>query len=133
MSAHAKKQEAKAPEPAPVNEGASKRAFEGAAPIAAQEIGEQLMDLAKNANSALNGLSDAIGLTEKVEKNPYGMIAAALGVGYVVGGGLFTPTTARLVRMGMKLASVPMVRDRLLDVAESALDGFLDQTKKRNG
>lgn len=83
---------------------------------------EAVIDLAKNANSAINGVSDAIGLTEKVEKAPYAMVAAALGVGYVVGGGLFTPTTARLVRMGMKLAAIPAVRNRLLDVAEAAID-----------
>lgn len=86
---------------------------------------EAVIDLAKNANSAINGVSDAIGLTEKVEKAPYAMVGAALGLGYVVGGGLFTPTTARLVRMGMKLASIPAVRDRLLDVAEAAIDGVL--------
>lgn len=130
MSEHAKKQEPKSAPPPPADD-ATKRAFEGAAPMAAQEIGEQLETLAKNANSALNGFSDAVGLTEKVEKNPYAMVAAALGVGYVVGGGLFTPTTARLIKMGMKLASVPLVRDQLLDAAEHALETFVEQAKKR--
>jgi hypothetical protein len=96
---------------------------------AGEEILEGIQSLAKNANAALNGLSDAAGLTPRVEQNPYGMIAAALGAGYVVGGGLFTPTTMRLVRLGMKLASVPMVRDRLLDAAEAALDGVLESSK----
>lgn len=89
------------------------------------ELAETITDAAKKANSALNGVSDAIGLTEKVEQAPYAMVAAALGLGYVVGGGLFTPTTVRLVRMGMKLTAIPMVRDRLLDVAEAAIDGVL--------
>jgi hypothetical protein len=88
---------------------------------------EGLKRVARTASSALNGLADAAGLTPKVEQNPYGMVAAALGIGYVVGGGLFTPTSARLVRMGLKLAAVPAVRDRLLDVAEAALDGLLAQ------
>lgn len=92
---------------------------------------ENVKELAKDANSALNGLSDAVGLTEHVEKAPYAMIGAALGVGYVVGGGLFTPTTARLIRMGMKLAAIPQVRDRLLDVAESAIDGVLASAARR--
>ena len=86
---------------------------------------DSVKELAKDANSALNGLSDAVGLTEHVEKAPYAMIGAALGVGYVIGGGLFTPTTARLIRMGMKLAAIPQVRDRLLDVAEAAIDGVM--------
>jgi hypothetical protein len=59
------------------------------------------------------------------------MIAAALGVGYVLGGGLFTPTTARLLRLGMKLASIPLVRDQLLDVAEAAVDGVLGSQAKK--
>lgn len=93
-------------------------------------IADTVVELAKDANSALNGVSDAVGLTEQVEKAPYAMVAAALGVGYVVGGGLFTPTTTRLLRLGMKLASIPQVRDRLLDVAEAAIDGVLANAKK---
>ncbi len=88
-------------------------------------ITETVVDLAKEANSALNGVADAVGLTEKVTQAPYAMVAAALGAGYVVGGGLFTPTTSRLIRLGMKLAAIPAVRDRLLDVAEAAIDGVL--------
>lgn len=103
---------------------------EDAAPIAAKEIGEQVTEVLQNANSALNGVADAVGITEKVEQSPYGMVAAALGVGYVLGGGLFTPTTFRVLRIGMKLASIPAVRDRLLDVAESAVDGILSSQKK---
>jgi hypothetical protein len=91
----------------------------------ANPVVEQVQEALQTANSTLNGLADAAGLTPKVEASPYGMVAAALGVGYVLGGGLFTPTTLRLVRLGMKLASIPAVRDRLLDVAESAVDGVL--------
>lgn len=108
---------------------AAARAAKGAAPMVAQELGEQLQELAQNANSALNGVADATGLTEKVEQSPYGMMAAALGVGYVLGGGLFTPTTMRLLRMGAKLATIPLVRDKLLDVAEAAVDGLVAQMK----
>ncbi len=93
---------------------------------------EQAKELAKDTNSALNGVADAVGLTEKVEKNPYGLVAAALGIGYVVGGGLLTPTTARLLRLGMKLASVPIVQDKLLEVAETVLDSMLAQDKAKS-
>ncbi|MEW5737317.1 MAG: hypothetical protein AB1938_00235 [Myxococcota bacterium] len=106
------------------------RAAKGAAPMVAQELGEQLRELASNANSALNGVSDAVGLTEKVEKNPYGMVAAALGIGYVLGGGLFTPTTMRILKMGSRLAAIPAVRDRLLDVAEAAVDGLVSRMQE---
>ncbi len=92
---------------------------------------ETARELAKDANSALNGMADAVGLTDQVEKAPYAMIGAALGVGYIVGGGLFTPTTARLLRMGMKLAAIPQVRDRLLYVAEAAIYGVLSNANKK--
>lgn len=94
-------------------------------------IFQTVQELAKDANSAVNGMADAVGLTDQVEKAPYAMIGAALGVGYIVGGGLFTPTTARLLRMGMKLAAIPQVRDRLLDVAEAAIDGVLSNAAKK--
>lgn len=81
------------------------------------------------ARASGEGLMDAVDLKGRVERNPYGMVAAALGVGYVLGGGLFTPTTARILRLGMKLAAVPLVRDELLGLAESAVDGILDRTR----
>lgn len=76
------------------------------------------------------GLLDAVDLQGRVDRHPYGMVAAALGFGYLLGGGLFTPTTARLFRIGIKLAAVPLVRDGLLSFAESAIDGVLDRTRK---
>ena len=49
-----------------------------------------------------------------MKRNPYGTVAAALGIGYVLGGGLFTPLTARIVRLGlrigMRLAVLPLLK-----------------------
>ncbi|MFO0599331.1 MAG: hypothetical protein U0228_28750 [Myxococcaceae bacterium] len=105
----------------------------GVGSLLPDDVKDTVIDLAKNANSALNGVSDAVGLTEKVEQAPYAMVAAALGIGYVVGGGLFTPTTARLFKLGMKLTSIPAVRNRLLDVAEAAIDGVLANAAGHDG
>lgn len=99
-------------------------------PLAGTGLGEQILDWAKDVNHALNGAASAVGLAEKVERSPYALVGTALGVGYVLGGGLFTATTARLMRMGFKLAKVPVVQDKLLEVAEAALDGLLANTKK---
>ncbi len=85
---------------------------------------------AESASSAINGAADAAGLSERVAENPYGMVSAALAIGYVAGGGLFTATTARLVALGFKLATVPFVQDHVLGYFESALDGVLRQTRK---
>jgi hypothetical protein len=52
-------------------------------------------------------------LTSLVVEHPVGALAAAIGVGYVVGGGLFTRLTSRLLRLGLRLgiqlAVVPML------------------------
>ena len=108
-------------------------AGQGEAPRAfpSEELKQTVEHLAKDANSALNGIADAVGLTEKVDRAPYAMVAAALGVGYVVGGGLFTPTTMRLLRLGLKLASVPPIRERLLDLAESAVDSVVQNAEAK--
>ena len=62
----------------------------------------------------------------RVKRNPYGTSRPALGIGYLLGGGLFTPLTGRLVglglRIGLRLAVLPVVRDELAELAE-ALDG----------
>lgn len=95
-----------------------------------ESMGETVAGAAKNAGEAVNGAAEAVGLADRVAANPYGMVAAAIGVGYVAGGGLFTPTTGRLIELTLKLASVPFVRGRLLDMAENAVEGILQQTRK---
>jgi hypothetical protein len=102
--------------------------LQGMAPRAAEELKENLKKFATTASSALNGVSDAAGLSEKVNESPYGMALAAIGVGYVLGGGLFTSTTVRMVRLGARVAAIPVVRDRLIDAVEAAVDGLLDST-----
>jgi hypothetical protein len=52
-----------------------------------------------------------------VRDHPVGALATAVGVGYAVGGGLFTRLTSRLVqvafRLGVKLALLPMLEREL--------------------
>lgn len=77
--------------------------------------------------------SEVLGVQARVEKHPYGMLAAAFGVGYVIGGGLFTPTTGRILGLGARLVGVPMVRNALLDLAEAAVDGLLQKSAADSG
>ena len=93
----------------------------------ASHAAHEFYDEAKDAGQ---GLADVVDLKGRVQRNPYGMIAAGLGVGYLLGGGLFTATTSRLLRLGLKIAAVPLVRDELLSFAESAIDGVLDRGRK---
>jgi hypothetical protein len=62
-----------------------------------------------------------------VEAHPLGTLLGALGVGYVLGGGLFTAMTRRLIggglRLGFQLAVLPAVEREL-----GALAGDLGKT-----
>ncbi len=52
----------------------------------------------------------------RVERNPYGMVAGALAVGYVLGGGLFTRLTERLAGAALRagwLAFLPRIEEEL--------------------
>ncbi len=87
-------------------------------------VGASAQQLVDEAKGAVHQLGESLDLRGRVERHPYGMVLAAFGVGYVLGGGLFTPTTARVVRLGMKLAALPLVKDELLGMAEAAVEGL---------
>ncbi|WP_434380999.1 hypothetical protein [Melittangium boletus] len=88
------------------------------------QIGSDAQHLWENARGAVTDLRDTLDLKGRVDRNPYLMVAAAVGVGYVLGGGLFTRTTGRLLRLGVRLAALPMVKDELIGMAEAALHGI---------
>lgn len=88
------------------------------------QIGSEAQQLWTDASGAVTDLGQTLDLRGRVERNPYGMMAAALGVGYVLGGGLFTPMTARIIRLGMRLAALPLVKDELMGMAEQAFQGY---------
>jgi hypothetical protein len=77
--------------------------------------------------TALTELSKVLDVRGRVNRNPYAMIAAAAGSGYVIGGGVFSPVTARLVglglRLGLRLAAIPVIQHELLGFAEVASTG----------
>ncbi|MFU8802813.1 MAG: hypothetical protein ACNA8W_03290 [Bradymonadaceae bacterium] len=62
------------------------------------------------------------------QDNPYAVIAAAAGVGYVLGGGLLSPFTRRLLRVGMKALIVPVAASQLKTFAQSGGGSLNGQT-----
>lgn len=66
-------------------------------------------------------ITDAmVELESRVRRQPYGMMAGAVGVGFIIGGGLFTRLTARIAAVGLRLgmmAALPLVQDELLRIA----------------
>lgn len=58
-------------------------------------------------------------VTERMTSHPYQTMLIAAGVGYVLGGGLFTALTARMVRGGIRVAALPIVRNEIVNLAQS--------------
>jgi hypothetical protein len=81
---------------------------------------EQVWDRTRDSFSEIG---DALDVKGRVKRNPYGTVAAAIGIGYVLGGGLFTPLTARIVRLGvrigMRLAVLPLLKQEMEEIVES--------------
>lgn len=50
---------------------------------------------------------------EYYQENPYAVLAAATGVGYVLGGGLFSPFTKRLLKIAMKGMLIPIASSQI--------------------
>lgn len=59
-------------------------------------------------------------LTRRVSEHPYQTLLVAAGVGYLLGGGLFTRLTLNALRLGARVAAIPIVRAELLGVAAAA-------------
>jgi hypothetical protein len=86
---------------------------------------------------AVSELKRAAAIDERVGRNPYGSVAAALGIGYVLGGGLFTPLTSRIValglRIGVRLAVLPMLKDEISLLADALTGDNESKGKGRRG
>lgn len=89
-----------------------------------EEIGTSAQHLLNEAKGAVEDLRETFDFRQQVERHPYGMLAAAAAVGYILGGGLFTSWTGGLVRLGIRLAAVPFVKNELMNAAEAALGGW---------
>lgn len=81
----------------------------------------------KCGSVAVGEVRSILDIDGRVDRNPYTMMAAAAGSGYILGGGLFSPLTARIVdlglRLGVRLAAIPFIQRELLDFTVSACDG----------
>jgi hypothetical protein len=87
-------------------------------------LNDSAHQLLEEAKTTFEDLGQAIDLSGRVQRHPYAMVAAAFGVGYVLGGGLFSALTFRLLGIGVRLAAVPIVKAQLLGLAEAAVSGF---------
>ena len=67
-------------------------------------------------------LREALDIEGRLQRNPYGMVAGALAIGFVMGGGLFTRLTARIAGVGLRMglaAAWPLLQQELFAKRES--------------
>lgn len=83
---------------------------EGIADGEERRLGEIAAELGSNARE----LYERLDLSRELQVHPYRTLALAAAAGYVLGGGLFTPLTGHALRLGLRLALLPMAQSALL-------------------
>jgi hypothetical protein len=66
--------------------------------------------------------SEVLDIEGRMRRNPYGMVAGAVAIGFVMGGGLFTRLTARIAGVGLRMglaAAWPLLQQQLFAKKES--------------
>jgi hypothetical protein len=93
----------------------------------------RLMSAVEEARRSIETTVDDV--RERVQEQPVKTLALALGAGFVVGGGLFTPLTGRLfytgLRMALRLAALPLVREELTALVETISDRGRGEQERR--
>jgi len=91
-----------------------------------ERVGDTAQEAWTRTREAFDDIKGTLDIQGRVDRHPYGTVAAAVGIGYVLGGGLFSPLTARILglglRIGLRLAAIPVLRDELFGFAEALGD-----------
>ena len=101
---------------------------------ASSALKRQINRLEDNAGDAwsrtrdvFSDVNQTLDLKGRIDRHPYGTLAAAVGVGYVLGGGFFTPLTSRILRLGLKigirLAVLPLLNDEAANMVSNLVGG----------
>ncbi len=83
---------------------------------ASRTVGEGTRQLADE----LGGLARGLDLSDQLQAHPLRSVAVAAGVGYLLGGGLFSPLTGKLVRVAARALLVPVVTRQVEALAQGA-------------
>jgi hypothetical protein len=76
-------------------------------------LGADMRDLANDVAEVGRDLRQRVDLSRSVQEHPFRVVLIATGVGYVLGGGLFTPLTGQIVRAGARALLLPILRNQL--------------------
>ena len=91
-----------------------------------EKVGHTAEQVWDRTRDSVSDIRDALDIPGRVDRHPYGTVAAAVGIGYVLGGGLFSPLTASIVRLGvrigLKLAVLPLLKQEMAELVETLED-----------
>jgi hypothetical protein len=92
-----------------------------------EKVGHTAEQVWDRTRESVSDIGDALDIKGRVDRHPFGTVAAAIGIGYVLGGGLFTPLTGRIVRMGvrigMRLAVLPLLKQEMAELVATIDEG----------
>jgi hypothetical protein len=92
-----------------------------------ERVGDTAQHAWSRTRDTFTDVKETLDIEGRVDRHPYGTLAAVLGIGYALGGGLFSPLTARILgfglRIGIRLAAIPVLKEELVGLAESLSDG----------
>jgi hypothetical protein len=72
-------------------------------------IGNDARALSRELREGAGEMRVRMNLGQAIAEHPMRALLVAAGAGYILGGGLFTPMTRRLVRIGVRSLLVPIV------------------------
>jgi hypothetical protein len=97
-----------------------------------EKVGHTAEQVWDRTRDSFSDMSEALDIKGRVDRHPFGTVAAAVGIGFVLGGGLFTPLTGRIVRLGlrigMRLAVLPLLKQEMAELV-----GAIDEEDEGEG
>ena len=88
---------------------------------------------AMSVEDACSVLRETLDIEGRVGRNPYGMVAGALGIGFVLGGGLFTRLAARILGAGLRIglmAALPILEKEIVQAVTGSKTLGVNKKKK---
>lgn len=81
-------------------------------------------------HAAAEQMGRSLDIKGRMERNPYQTMAVAAGVGYLLGGGLFSNFTGKMLRLSTRMVLLPFLKNQLAALGEAAASGAMGVSGK---
>lgn len=85
------------------------------------QISHSAEAILQESKSLVSDIAHDLDIPGQIDRHPYRTLAIAAGIGFVLGGGLFSSLTASLFRTGLKVAALPLIQSQLAAVVSGAI------------